>query len=50
MCCLVYVGNVWQIGMSEFNVENVSSAAGNYIFAAVKGTESYPLYHVIIQC
>ena len=35
--------------MSEFNVENFSSAAGNYIFAAVKGTESYSLLQTLLQ-
>lgn len=29
--------------MSEFKVEIFLSAAGNYTFAAVKGTESYSL-------
>ena len=35
--------------MSEFNVENFSSAAGNYIFALVKGTERYSLHHAMLK-
>ena len=38
MCCLVQVmcSAVWEVGMSELKVENISSAAENYTFAAVK--------------
>lgn len=52
MCCLVQVALmcsvVCEVAMSEFKVENSSSTAGNYTFAAVKGTENYLLLQTSI--
>ena len=51
MCCQVQVAImcsvVCEVAMSEFKVEN-SSTAGNYTFAAVKGTENYLLLQTSI--
>ena len=40
---------VWEVGMSEFKVQNFLSASGNYTVAAVKGTESYSLLQTSLK-
>jgi len=51
MCYLVQVmcSVVWEVGMSEFKVENFSSAAENYTLLQLKGPESYLLLQTLLR-